>query len=71
MTVTSTESAAVPKKPTNPQPTDEVRLVAVLTREQRARFRYFCDRIGSDVERLSAQWILDRLESEEKKLPKR
>lgn len=52
------------------KPTDEVRFVAMMTREQRARFRIFCLRIGADMEKIGAQWILDRLAAEEKKLGK-
>jgi hypothetical protein len=51
-------------------PDDEVRFTAVMRREDRARLKFFCERIGAEMEKVGAQWILDRLAAEEKKLGK-
>lgn len=53
-------------KPVSPD--DEVRYTGLMRREDRARLKFFCERIGADMERLGVQWILDRLAAEEKKL---
>jgi hypothetical protein len=47
-----------------PDPEDEVRYVGKMTRKQRARFRYFCDKLGADMEKLGVEWIMERLETE-------
>ena len=49
------------------RPTDEVRFTAIMTREQRARFKFFCERNGLEMERLGTEWILARLTEEERK----
>ena len=55
---------------TSKSPTDVVRFVGLMKREDRARFRYFCDRAGQDMEQVAAAWVLDRLAEEERKLAK-
>jgi hypothetical protein len=52
------------------KPDEPVRFVAMMSREDRHRLRIFCVRIGADMEKIGAQWILDRLAAEEKKLGK-
>jgi hypothetical protein len=52
----------------DPRPDDEVRYTALMTREDRARLRFFCERSGKDMERIGAQWILERLAQEERRL---
>jgi hypothetical protein len=54
------------KKPTpEPEtPAEFVRYVGKMTREQRARFRYFCDKLGQDMEDVGVEWIMERLETE-------
>jgi len=47
-----------------------VRYTALMRPEDRHRFRVFCVRIGADMEKIGAQWIMDRLAAEEKKLGK-
>lgn len=42
----------------------------VLRREDRARFKFFCERAGHDMEQVAAGWLLDRLADEERKLAK-
>jgi hypothetical protein len=53
-----------------PRPDDEVRFVCNMTRDERARLKAFCARIGQDMESIGARWILDRLAAEERKLAK-
>ena len=50
------------------RPNDEVRYLAIMTRDERARLKAFCARIGEDMERLGARWIVERLTVEERKL---
>lgn len=52
------------------RPEDEVRFLAIMTRDERARLKSFCARIGANMERLGAQWIVERLAQEERKLSK-
>lgn len=61
----------MPRKPERePRPDDEVRYTGLMSRADRARFKYFCDRLGKDMERVGPQWILERLAQEERKLSK-
>lgn len=53
-----------------PGPDDEVRYVGKMRRSDRARFKYFCDRLGMDAEDVGPRWILERLAQEERKLSK-
>jgi hypothetical protein len=59
---------AKPKTERDPRPDDVVRFTALMTREERARLKFFCERSGKDMERIGAQWILERLAQEERKL---
>ena len=51
-------------------PDDVVRMNVNMRRGDRARFRYFCESHGTDMETLAAAWVLDRLADEERKLAK-
>lgn len=59
-----------PEKEKEPEAAELVRYTALMRPEDRHRFRVFCVRIGANMERIGAQWILDRLAAEEKKLGK-
>jgi hypothetical protein len=64
------ESPAMPPKPSRPaQPSDEVRCVLLMTRVDRARFKFFCEARGLDMEEVGARWIMERLALEESKRP--
>lgn len=45
-------------------PNEEVRFVGKMKRSDRARFRYFCDKLGRDMEDVGVEWILERLNAE-------
>lgn len=67
------ESPAMAKRAQSekePEKVKPVRYTALMQPEDRHRFRVFCVRIGADMEKIGAQWILDRLAAEEKKLGK-
>lgn len=51
-----------------PRPDDDVRFVCHLKRNDRARLKYFCARIGVQMDDIAAQWLLERLDAEERKL---
>jgi hypothetical protein len=50
------------------RPDDVVRYTALMRRDERARFKYFCERTGPELEEVGARWILERLSQEEKRL---
>jgi hypothetical protein len=59
----------MPKKPdTKPSPDDVVRYTGLMTRADRARLRYFCERTGQEMEAVGPRWIMERLVQEERKL---
>ena len=55
----------------SPRPDDIVRFTALMRRDDRARFKYFCERTGQEMEQVGARWIMDRLTEEEKRLDRR
>jgi hypothetical protein len=64
-----------PERSKQPEPQarpdeDLVRYTALMRREDRHRLRVYCVRVGEDMERLGAAWIMERLAQEERKLPK-
>lgn len=62
----------MPRKPDkSPTPQDPVRYTGVMTREDRARLRYFCERTSQDMDEVGPRWIMERLVEEERKLAKR
>lgn len=50
------------------KPDDKVRFIAAMTRAERAEVSRYCDHFGKDQEEVGAQWILERLALEKKKL---
>ena len=50
------------RKPVNPS--EPVRYVGKMTRAERALLKYFCERIGRDMEIVGVEWIMERLRTE-------
>jgi len=71
MTTAVLESVDMAKRAEGRQvhPDDEVRLVTVMRRRDRAAFKAYCESRGLDQERVGAQWIMERLATEEAKPP--
>lgn len=72
MTTALLESRAMPRKSSQPSnPSDEVRCVVNMSREQRQRFKAFCARVGRDIEDVGKDWIMERLLQEERKIERK